>query len=257
MSKALDIGGAIVRATNKLVKVDEKLSESQLLAAAKKIYDDMRASIQDAGEALEKTADKAKRDIAGYLARTWKAHDTTQKKMTEETGIPQATISALCAWAGRNFEGTPYGPQRKEFRIRQVDCLIKLAMTPPEKSFLFVDGDEAKPLVIKGPPAADKPLKIPNFKETPYAAVDKSAEHSPADDRKYISNREERLDATPKPWSSSAALAEFKVAVDTWLPKMSDTHREQAVDYVLKIGKSHYDKAVAYLDLKTRKGKAS
>lgn len=252
----MDIGKAIVAATDRLVKIklpdsthtpavkEEKLSERELLTAAKKVYDDFRKSVQDTDDAIEKATDKVRKDIATFLGRACEAHGTTQKKMAEITGIPPSTVSALCGYYGRGLQGKAYGPQRQAHRNRQVECLISAALTPPEKVFVSIDGNKVETFDPKGPPAADKPLTIPNFKETPHGEKQRAAQAASS-----------RGSVTGPVTSSATALGNLKYALESWLPKITTTGDLDKAAALLKAGVSALAKSRAKLKPKTKTGK--
>lgn len=106
-------------------------TQAEILASAKKIYDGAKAAARQAGETLENIVEDTRRGIALEFALAHKLYGTSKAQMARDTGIPYTTVNMLCEWGLKGRKGTPYGPQRKLARIRQLECLIVDAI-PPE-----------------------------------------------------------------------------------------------------------------------------
>ena len=153
----------------------------------------------DGHEHLLHDARASLEEAAELVALAQKEYCALQKEIAQAVGKSEAWVSRLLQWHREGCPGdSPFGPSTKEGRLKH-----------------------AKDRVVSG---ASKPRKPRQPKAT--AAADNSAAAADNTDAETSTSNDAK--------ASAHALAEFKYAVDTYIPKMDDAARQKATDYLLE-----------------------
>jgi hypothetical protein len=158
-----------------------------------------KAELLNRAKAAIEAGDQSLKDAAEALAVAQELHGTSQAEMARTIGKSEAWVSMLLQWRRTGYEAeSPFGPKTKAGRLKHAEDRAT--------------SGASKPCKPRKPKATD---------DSTAAASDTGAETSTA-----------ACSATTR--DDAKLLAEFKVAVDHWLSRMSYEAKCEAVSYVLK-----------------------
>jgi hypothetical protein len=182
---------------------EEELAHSaETTAASTAVNTSTKAELLNRAKAAVEAGDQSMHEAAEALAVAQELHSASQAEMARAIGKSEAYVCRLLQWRRTGYEAeSPFGPTTKTARLKHAKDRATSGASKPRK-----------PRKPKATVAAD---------DSTGAAGDTGAETSTA-----------ACSATT--CDDAKALAEFKVAVEHWLSRMSYEAKCEAVGYVLK-----------------------
>jgi hypothetical protein len=158
-----------------------------------------KADLLSRAKVAIEAGDQSMRAAAEALSIAQELHGASQAEMARAVGKSEAWISRLLQWRREDYEAeSPFGPTTKAARLKHAKDRATSGASKPRK-----------PRKPKATVAAD---------DSTAAAGDTGVKTSPSKDAK----------------ASAHALAEFKYAVDAYVPKMDDAAKQEATAFFLK-----------------------
>ncbi len=165
-----------------------------------------KAELLSRAKAAIEASDSSLRNAAEALALAQGDFNATQREIAAAVGKSVAWVNRLLQWQREDCQGTPFGPGSKASRKRRKRVQAT-EQGPPHKA----DADHAEA-------SAEK-------RKAEYAKQEADAGTSTSTDAKATSTNAK---------ASGDALAEFKCAVDQYVPRMDRAAKKEATDYFLK-----------------------
>lgn len=149
--------------------------------------------------------DQSMREAAEALALARQDFNATQREMAAAVGKSVAWVNRLLQWGQEGCSGTPFGPGSKASRKRRKCVQATEQEIPHEADTGDAEASEAR--------KAERPQQ-----------------RAGTETRTSTKAKATSTDAK----ASAHALAEFKYAVDHYVPRMSHAAKKEATDYLLQ-----------------------